>query len=261
MNYTRIRVDIDERIATITFDDPANLNAMSLAMRQECIDALSRIDEDQSADCIVLTGAGAKAFSAGADIRELAERTVESELSQRARVRRALPRLLETMRLPSIACINGYCLGAGLEVALACTLRIAADTAKLGLPEIKLGVVPGSGGTQRLARVVGLGRAMELVTLGDPIGAQEAHRIGLVNSVHPATELTAAVRAFCRKWQARGPFSLAAARDAVLKSCDVDLETGLDFETRLFALCLASGECTEGVNAFLEKREARFHKP
>ena len=258
MKYTRLRLDIDERIATITFDDPANLNAMSLAMREECIDALTRIDNEQSADCVILTGAGPKSFSAGADIRELAERTVQSELSTSARVRRALPRLLETMRLPSLACVNGYCLGAGLEVALACTLRIAADTAKLGLPEIKLGVLPGSGGTQRLARMVGLGRAMELVTLGEPIGAEEAWRIGLVNSIHPAAELTAAARAICRKWQARGAFSLAAARDAVLKSCDVDLETGLDFETRMFALCLASGERDEGVQAFLGKREAKF---
>lgn len=261
MSYTRIRLDIEDRIATVTLDDPQNLNAMSLVMREECIDALTCIDNDRSADCVVLTGAGPKAFCAGADIRELATRTVDSELSQRARVRRALPHLLETIRVPSIACINGYCLGAGLEVALACTLRIAADTAKLGLPEIKLGVIPGSGGTQRLTRMVGVGRAMELITLGQPITAEEARHIGLVNAVHPAAELTAAARAICRKWQALGAFALAAARDAVLQSCDVDLQTGLDFETRMFALCLASGERDEGVSAFLEKREARFRKP
>lgn len=258
MTFTRIKLSIEERIATITLSDPERLNAMSLPMREECVEALRQLEESGEADCVIITGDGPKAFSAGADINELAKRSVEGELSTKAQLRRELPRLIETLRLPTLAAINGFCLGAGLELALACTLRIAAESAKLGLPEINLGVIPGSGGTQRLARMVGLGRAMELVTLGEPITAQEAWRIGLVNSVHPDAELAAAGRAVCKKWQGKGPVSLMAARDAVLKSADVDLQTGIDYENKLFALCLASGERDEGVKAFLEKRKAKF---
>lgn len=257
-NFTRIRLAIDDRIATITLSDPERLNAMSLAMREECMQALRSLEEGGEADCVIITGDGGRAFSAGADISELAKRTVAGELSTPAQLRRALPRLLETMRLPSVAVINGHCLGAGLELALACTLRIAASGAKLGLPEINLGVIPGSGGTQRLARMVGLGKAMELVTLGEPISAEEAHRIGLVNAVHPAGELLEAARKLCAKWQSKGPVSLMAARDAVLRSTETDLQGGIDYENKLFALCLASGERDEGVTAFLDKRPARF---
>ena len=160
--------------------------------------------------------------------------------------------------MPTLAAVNGFCLGAGLELALACTLRIASESAKLGLPEINLGVIPGSGGTQRLARLVGLGRAMELVTLGEPITASEAYHIGLVNSVHPAEGLMDAAREICRKWQSKGPVSLMAARDAVLRSAAIDIQFGMDYENKLFALCLASGEREEGVKAFLEKRKPRF---
>ncbi len=257
-SFQRIRLEISERIATLTLCDRERHNAMSLTMREECVRALRELEAGGEADCVVITGDGERAFSAGADIDELAQRTVSGELSSAAQLRRALPRLLETMRLPSIAAINGHCLGAGLELALACTLRIAAKEAKLGLPEINLGVIPGSGGTQRLARMVGLGRAMELVTLGAPITADEAHRIGLVNAVHPAGELIAAARAICAKWQSKGPVSLMAARDAVLRSTETDLQGGIDYENKLFALCLASGERDEGVNAFREKRSPRF---
>lgn len=258
MNYTRIKLNIDERIATLVLSDPEHRNAMSLAMREECIQALHHLEESGEADCIIITGDGPKAFSAGADISELAQRSMTGELSTKAQLRRELPRLVETLRLPTLAAINGFCLGAGLELALACTLRIAGEPAKLGLPEINLGVIPGSGGTQRLARLVGLGRAMALVTLGEPISAAEAWRIGLVNSVHPDAGLIASAREICRKWQSKGPVSLMAARDAVLKSVDVDLQTGIDYENKLFALCLASGERDEGVKAFLEKRKACF---
>jgi enoyl-CoA hydratase len=258
MTFTKIQLSIEDRIATIVFSDPERLNAMSLAMREECVEALRRIEEEGLADCIIFTGSGARAFSAGADINELATRTVTSELSVKAQLRRELPRLIETLRLPTLAAINGFCLGAGLELALACTLRIAAESAKLGLPEIKLGIIPGSGGTQRLARMVGAGRAMELVTLGEPVTAEEAWRIGLVNSVHPDRELADAARAICKKWQARGPTSLMLARDAVLRSEDLDLHSGIDYENKVFALCLASGERDEGIAAFKEKRKPKF---
>lgn len=258
--YTRIAVDIAERIATVTLADPERRNAMSLPMREECMDALRSLEDGGEADCVILVGAGDRAFSAGADVNELKERTVASELSTRASLRRELPRLLETMRLPTLACINGHCLGAGLEIALACTLRIAARSARLGLPEINLGVIPGSGGTQRLTRMVGLGRAMAMVTLGEPVSADEALAIGLVNAVHEDGELMDAGRGICRKWQAKGPVSLMAARDAVLAGPDADLAAGIDYERKLFALCLASGERDEGVNAFLDKRTPDFRK-
>jgi enoyl-CoA hydratase len=255
---THVKVAIEDRIAILRLSDPARRNAMSLTMREECVDVLRELESVGEADAIVITGDGDKAFSAGADLDELARRTIESEVSTRAQLRRELPRLIEGLRLPTLAAIDGYGLGAGLELALACTLRIAADTAKLGLPEVSLGVIPGSGGTQRLARLVGLGRAMELVTLGEAIDANEAWRIGLVNRVCAAEELMPTALAICRRWQAKGPVSLMLARDAVLRSADADLASGLDYENKLFALAIASGERDEGVKAFREKRPARF---
>jgi enoyl-CoA hydratase len=256
----RIKLSIDERVAVLRLSDPERRNAMSLPMREQCVTALRALEHGGEADAIIITGDGDRAFSAGADINEVAERTVAGELSTRAQLRRELPRLLETIRLPTVAAINGYCLGAGLELALACTLRIAAENATLGLPEVNLGVIPGSGGTQRLGRLVGMGRAMELVTLGEPVTAAEAWRIGLVNRVCPAGELMATALDICRKWQSKGAVSLMAARDAVLKSGDVDLATGLDYENKLFAVAIASGERDEGISAFKEKRKPNFRK-
>lgn len=260
MEFNRISVEITERIATLVLDHPDRLNAMSLEIRQEMIAALRQLEEAGEADAIIITGAGEKAFSAGADINEVKTRSVTGELSTAAQLRRELPFLLERLRLPTLACINGYCLGAGLEMALACTMRIASEKAKIGLPEINLGVLPGSGGTQRLTRMIGVGRAMEMVTLGQPVSAQRAYDMGLVNAVHPPDELIAAAREIAQKWQSKGPVSLACARDAVLRSADFDITTGLDYENKLFALCLASGERDEGVSAFLEKRKANFRK-
>ena len=254
----RIQLSVEGRIAVIRLKDPERRNAMSLAMREQCLAALRDLDTAGKADAVVIIGDGDKAFSAGADIDEVAKRTVAGELSTQAQLRRELPRFLETMRLPSVAAINGYCLGAGLELALACTLRIASEGAKLGLPEINLGVIPGSGGTQRLSRLVGLGRAMEMATLGEPIDAAEAYRIGLVNRVVAAGDLLAHAMEICRKWQAKGPVSLMACRDAVLRSPDLDLAAGLDYENKLFAIAIASGERDEGVKAFREKRKPRF---
>lgn len=258
MAYGKIRLAVDDGIATLTLVDPDRLNAMSLAMRREMIDALNELERTPGVAAVIITGDGDKAFSAGADINEVRTRTPAGELSTEAQLRRELTRLLESMRLPTIAAVNGHCLGAGLEMALACTLRIGAKNAKFGLPEINLGVIPGSGGTQRLVRMIGLGRAMEMATLGKPITAERAFDIGLINALHPQEELLDAARETCRGWQQKGPLSLMLARDALLRSCDVDLQTGLDYENKLFALCLASGERDEGVAAFLEKRPARF---
>ena len=255
---TRVRVWLDERIAVLRLSDLARRNAMSLAMREELMQVLLMLEHESRADAVVITGDGDKAFSAGADINEVAERTMAGELATRAQLRRELPRLIESMRLPTVAAISGYCLGAGLEMALACTMRIAAEGATLGLPEINLGVIPGSGGTQRLARLIGMGRAMEMVTLGDPISAAEAWRIGLVSRVCESGQLLPEAMAICRKWQSKGPVSLMAARDAVLKSTDLDFAAGMDYENKLFALAIASGERDEGVKAFRERRTPRF---
>ena len=255
---SRVTVTIEDRIAILRLCDPARRNAMSLAMREQCLATLRELEHGGHVDAIVITGDGDKAFSAGADLDELAQRTVSGEMSTRAQIRRDLPRAIEALRLPTIAAINGHCLGAGLELALACTLRVAADGARLGLPEINLGVIPGSGGTQRLPRMVGVGRAMELVTLGEPIDAREAWRIGLVNRVCAAAELLPLSIDICRRWQSKGRVSLMLARDAVLRSSDLDLAGGIDYESKLFALALASGERDEGVAAFRAKRKPRF---
>jgi len=256
--YEKILLEVTDRIAIITINDPERRNAMRLQIREEMIDALRTLERDGLADAVLITGAGEKAFSAGADINEVKTRTMAGELSTQAQLRRELPFLLERLRLPTIACINGYCLGAGLEMALACTLRVASRKALLGLPEINLGVIPGSGGTQRLARMIGLGRAMEMVTLGEPVAAEAALGMGLVNRVFDDGELIQGALEIARQWQRKGPVSLMAARDAVLRSADADLATGMDYENKLFALCLASGERDEGVDAFLNKRPAKF---
>lgn len=249
---------VKDRIAVLTLTDPPKRNAMSVLLRKELIACLQKLESTGEVDAIIITGDGDKSFSAGADVNEVATRTPAKELSIEAQLRRELPRLIETMRIPTIAAINGFCLGAGLELALACTLRIASNNAILGLPEINLGVIPGSGGTQRLIRFVGLGRAMELITIGEPISADEAFRIGLINKVCTQLELMDIAQSFCKKWQSKGPISLMLARDAVLKSFDLDLLSGIDYENKLFALALASGERDEGVAAFKEKRPANF---
>ena len=241
---------VKDRIAILTLTDPPKRNAMSIVLRKELMACLQKIESLDEADAIIIIGDGDKSFSAGAD----------KELSIEAQLRRELPRLIETMRIPTIAAINGYCLGAGLELALACTLRIASNNAILGLPEINLGVIPGSGGTQRLIRFVGLGRAMELITIGEPISADEALRIGLINKVCAPVELMDVAQSLCKKWQSKGPISLMLARDAVLKSLDLDLQSGIDYENKLFALALASNERDEGIAAFKEKRPANFRK-
>jgi enoyl-CoA hydratase len=257
---THVQVSIDARIAVLRLSDPARRNAMSIPMREQLLDVLRALEHEGTADAIVITGDGDKAFSAGADLDELAKRTVAGELATRAQLRRDLPRTIEALRLPTIAAINGYCLGAGLELALACTLRIASETARLGLPEINLGVIPGSGGTQRLPRMIGLGRAMELVTLGEAIDGAEAFRIGLVNRVCAPADLMPTALDICRRWQSKGAMSLMLARDAVLKSADHDLASGIDYENKLFALALAGAERDEGIAAFREKRKPKFRR-
>jgi len=259
-SFDRIKLDIENRIAIIRLSDPARRNAMSLAMREQCIAALRGLEQAGEADAIVITGDGDKAFSAGADIDEVAKRTTSGEFSTPAQLRRELPRLLESLRLPTIAAINGYCLGAGLEVALACTLRIAADNAKLGLPEINLGVIPGAGGTQRLPRFVGKSKAMEMVLLGQArmMDAAEAERVGLVSRVVPLANLMAeALKAAERICELSLPVVMMA-KESVNRAFETTLEEGVRFERRLFHSTFAIEDQKEGMTAFVEKRKPVF---
>ncbi|HEY3563608.1 MAG TPA: enoyl-CoA hydratase-related protein [Casimicrobiaceae bacterium] len=247
-----IERDADRGTATVTLDVAGKFNRVSMPARDELRAAFEELDRDDAIRFVVLTGAGG-AFTAGGDIPGFLERSAwhVSRLADNV----AAP---ERCTKPVVAALRGYTFGVGLELALACDFRIAADDVQLGFPEVTIGMIPGSGGTQRLARLVGLGRAMELVTLGEAIDANEAWRIGLVNRVCAAEELMPTALAICRRWQAKGPVSLMLARDAVLRSADADLASGLDYENKLFALAIASGERDEGVKAFREKRPARF---
>ncbi len=204
-----------------------------------------------------MTGAGEKAFVAGADIGELASvDAIEAErLSRRGQ---EIFRALETMRKPSVAAINGFALGGGLELAMCCTIRIASPNAKLGQPEVKLGIVPGYGATQRLPRLVGRGRALELLLSGEPIDAAEAHRIGLVNAIVPQSELIATAKQWARKVIANGPLAVALTMESVDAGLDGGLQAGLRFESMAFGLTAASEDRREGTSAFLEKRKAVF---
>jgi enoyl-CoA hydratase len=254
--YETLRVEVEGAVAVLTIDRPEKRNALSGQVRAELIDALDALRDDDRVRVLVVTGAGEKAFVAGADIAEFAERT---PLEQRAAMtgRRVFDEIAAYPK-PVIAMINGFCLGGGCELALACDLRIAADSAKLGQPEINLGIIPGGGGTQRLPRVVGTGQAMRLVLTGELIDAAEALRIGLVDVVHPAGELRARTLETARAMAAKSPVALRMAKSAVRAAAEMPLEAGLAYETELFVTCFASDDRREGVAAFLEKRPAAF---
>jgi enoyl-CoA hydratase len=251
-----VRVERDGAVAILTIDRPEKRNALSAAVRAELIAALDELRGDAEVRVLVVTGAGEKAFVAGADIAEFAERT---PLEQRAAMtgRRVFDEIAAFPK-PVIAMINGFALGGGCELALACDLRVAADTAKLGQPEINLGIIPGGGGTQRLPRVVGTGQAMRLVLSGEIISAAEALRIGLVDVVHPAAELRERTLEVARGMAAKSPVALQMAKSAIRAAAEMPMAAGLAYETELFATCFASDDKREGVAAFLEKRPASF---
>lgn len=258
MSYSHILFDTDEAgIALVTINRPDKLNALSGAVIVELADAFGRIAREPSIRAVILTGAGEKAFVAGADINELA---ALSALEARAHALRGQQtfRMLETMTKPSVAAINGYALGGGMELAMACTVRFAAEGAKLGQPEVKLGIVPGYGGTQRLPRLVGRGRALELLLTGEQITAFEAHRIGLVNEVVPRDELLQLSRTWLAKVLGNGPVALGLVLEAVDVGLSVGLEEGLRFEAAAFGVSAASEDRREGTRAFLEKRRPVF---
>ena len=253
----RVIYDARDGIARLTVNRPEKLNALDRQTMREIDAAVGAAGQDASVGVLVITGAGEKAFVAGADIAELATQT-PVEGAAYARLGQAVLDRLERLGKPSIAAINGYALGGGLELAMACTLRVAADTARVGQPEVALGIIPGYGGTQRLARLVGAGRALELVLTGEPIDAREAHRIGLVNRVVPAAELASAVDALARTLLTRGPLALRFAMQAVHEGLQMTQAEGLSLEATLFGLSCATEDMREGTRAFVEKRKPGF---
>jgi enoyl-CoA hydratase len=258
VSYSHILFDADEQgIAAITVNRPEKLNALSSALVGELADAFERVAADGAIRGVIVTGAGEKAFVAGADINELAALSATEARSFALRGQQAFRRL-ETAAKPSVAAINGYALGGGLELAMACSVRFAAENARLGQPEVKLGIIPGYGGTQRLPRLVGRGRALELLLSGEPVTAAEAHRIGLVNAVVPQTELLNHSRAWLMKVIANAPLALGLVLEAVDGGLGVDLETGLRLEAAAFGMSAATEDRGEGTRAFLEKRRPTF---
>jgi enoyl-CoA hydratase len=257
MTYENLTVQIQGRIARVTVNRPKVLNALNEKTVRELQSAFAALRDDTSAGAVILSGAGEKAFVAGADINELAVMTpLTGEAS--SRLGQAALAEIETLGKPVIAALNGFALGGGLELALACHMRFAADTAKMGLPEVGLGIIPGYGGTQRLPRLIGLGRALELITTGRIIDAAEAFRVGLVNAVLPAVDLMPHCEKVANEILAKGPLAVRCALDAAIRGLETDLEHGLAQESTYFGLLSATADMREGLKAFLEKRKPTF---
>ncbi len=256
MEFENVLIDKRGRVAIVTVNRPDKLNALNSATRSDILGAFDALEKDEEVRVVVITGAGEKAFIAGADINEFAGMTA---VKQRAvmRGRRAFD-AVEDFPKPVIAMINGFALGGGCELALACDIRIASTRARLGQPEIKLGIIPGGGGTQRLTRLVGEGKAMELTLTGDMISAEEALQLGLVNHVYAPEELEAKTMELANRIAEMSPVALAMAKQSVKNAARLTLKAGLDAEVDLFALCFSSEDKEEGVRAFIEKRKPDF---
>ena len=257
MAYDNLLFEVSEQIARITFNRPNVLNALNRKTMDELGDCLKKVRADDAIRVLILTGAGEKAFIAGADINELSQQTPVNGREFTLYGQEIIHRL-ETLGKPAIAAINGFALGGGCEVALACTLRIASRNAKLGQPEVKLGIIPGYGGSQRLPRLCGKGVAHELILTGEMITADEALRIGLVNRVVEPAELLATAEAIARKIIANPPVAVTYALEAVERGMEMPQEEGLYLEATLFGLCCATQDMREGTRAFLEKRPPKF---
>ncbi len=257
MDFDNLLVERDGRVATITINRPKVLNALNAHTLAELRHILIELEHDADARAVIITGAGEKAFVAGADITELAEQTPVSGREMALAGQQVFDRI-EQLGKPVIAAINGYALGGGCELAMACTLRLAADSAKLGQPEINLGLLPGYAGTQRLARLVGKGRALELLLTGTPVSATEAERIGLVNRVVPAAELMADARRLAEQLAAQAPVAVRYIIDAVNTGGDLPFTEACRYEATLFGLAAATDDMREGTRAFLDKRKPIF---
>jgi enoyl-CoA hydratase len=256
MAYELLTFQVADRIATITVNRPDKLNALNDALMAELSLAIDEAVRRADVRGVLLTGAG-RAFVAGADIAELADQTAVEGKARAERGQRTF-RKFEQSPKPTIAAVNGFALGGGCELAMACHVRIASDVAKFGQPEVKLGIVPGYGASQRLPRLVGKGRALQLLLTGEMIDAAEAYRIGLVNRVVPAAELLDAARAMLTTIIAQGPLAIAHCIEAVDRGLDMPLDDGIALEASYFGLLSATADKAEGMRAFLEKRPAQF---
>ena len=258
MEYTNIIYQIDNNIAVITFNRPKALNALNKALLSELTTALDEIRKNQDIRVLILTGAGEKAFVAGADITELAQSLDAIQAKHFAEIGHQVMNRLQELPIPVIAAVNGFALGGGSEIALACDFIYASENAKFGLPEITLGLIPGFGGTQRLPRQIGKNMAKELIFTGKMINAQTAHAIGMVNQVLPSETLMEEVLKTARAIATKGKVSIRAAKQAVNNGMDVDLATGCKLEIDAFSICMAGEDAREGTSAFLEKRQPEF---
>ena len=255
--FANILCETAGTVFTLTISRPDKRNAVNAATVEEIDQALSQVESSPELRVFILTGAGDKAFVAGADIHELDKRdTVSGRIETRRR--QEVYTRIERLEIPSIAAINGWALGTGLELAMACTLRVASDNALLGQPEVKLGIIPGAGGTQRLPKLVGLGRAMEMILTGEPVRADQALTIGLVNRVVAPDQLLAEVAKLAESLAARPKLALQYAKEAVLRFAEGSLAEGLAHESYLHALACGTFDKKEGIAAFLEKRDPKF---
>ena len=257
MAYENLLYEKKDGVAWITFNRPKVLNALNRKTMEELRAVLLDARDDEAVRVLILTGAGEKAFVAGGDINELA-RNNPVEGKEASIFGQGVLRLLETMGKPSICAINGFALGGGCELALACSIRLASKNAKLGQPEVKLGIIPGYGGSQRLVRLCGKGVAHEICLTGEMITAEEAQRIGLVNHVYEPAELLPAAEAMAKKIIANGPLAVKFTMEAIERGVEMPLEEGLFLEATLFGVACATEDMREGTKAFLEKRAAQF---
>ena len=257
MSPENLLVERNGAVVTLTINRPKVLNALNSQTLDELQAALLDLQRDEAVRVVVLTGAGEKSFVAGADINELAVMTPTGARAHAMRGQHVCD-LIERMGKPVIAAINGFALGGGCELAMACTIRLAADTAKLGQPEINLGLIPGYAGTQRLARLVGSGRALELLLTGDAISAQDAHRIGLVNRVVPSADLLPEAQKLAATLAAKAPIAIHYILDAVRQGLEMPFADAEAYEATLFGLVSSTGDMREGTAAFLEKRKPAF---
>ena len=257
MNFENILFQKNDDIGYLTINRPKVLNALNSATMTELRTVFTLIKDDHEVRVVILTGAGEKSFVAGADIGEL-QKNNPVEAKEYTHRGQAVLDLIENLGKPVIACINGFALGGGCEIAMACTMRLASENAKLGQPEVKLGIIPGYGGTQRLPRLVGKGIAMQLLLTGEMITAEEAHRIGLVNEVLPAGQLIARAEAIAQAIIKNAPLAIQYCLEAANQGMEMTLQEGLFLEATLFSVSCATEDKKEGTTAFLEKRAANF---